>query len=161
MNQRNSGFTMIEMLVVMAILGILAAAVLPLSETQVKAHKERQLREGLWEIRDALDHYKQFYDQGLISAQAPGNGYPPDLLTLAQGSPQVLPDKTISSTAKHYFLRRIPRDPFADPALPAEKTWGLRSYASPPDRPEPGSDVFDVFSTSTLKAMDGTNYNQW
>lgn len=161
MKQRNSGFTMIELLVVMAILGILAVAALPLSETQVKAHKERQLREGLWEIRDALDRYKQFYDQGLIPAQAAGNGYPPDLLTLVQGSPQVLPDKTISSTAKHFFLRRIPRDPFADPALPAEKTWGLRSYASPPDRPEPGSDVFDVFSKSTLKAMDGSNYNQW
>lgn len=156
------GYTLLELVAVLAIVGILTAAVLPLSETWVRARKERELREALWEIRDAIDRYKRLHDQGQIAVTGSTvNGYPPDLLTLVQGAPQVLPDKAVSAQARHFFLRRIPRDPFAPPELPPEKTWGLRSYASPPDRPQPGADVYDVYSTSAEKALDGTPYKTW
>ncbi len=137
---------MIELLVVMAILSILGAAVLPLSETLVTAHKERELKHALREIRDAIDQYKVDNDGHSI-----GTGYPPDLQTLVIGSPQ----------ARHYYLRRMPRDPFSDASLPADKTWGLRSYASPPDKPQAGADVYDVYSTAKGTALDGSPYSTW
>lgn len=166
------GFTMIELLVVMAVLGILGLAVLPLSETLVTAQKERELKAALWDIRDAIDRYKQFSDQDMIGKSSSVSGYPPDLQTLMAGSPQAtktvsgtgnkaVETVTVSSTARHYFLRRIPRDPFADTALSPEKTWGLRSYASPPDKPQAGADVYDVYSTSTGTALDGSKYSTW
>jgi general secretion pathway protein G len=156
------GYTLLELVAVLAIVGILTAAVLPLSETWHKASKERQLREALWEIRDAIDRYKKMFDQGQISVSANNsNGYPPDLQSLVQGSPQILPDKTVSTEARHFFLRRIPRDPFANKDLSPEKTWGLRSYASPADRPKAGADVYDVYSNSSEKALDGTLYKDW
>lgn len=159
---RHQGYTLVELVAVLAIMGVLTAAVLPLAEVSVRSAKERQLREALWEIRDALDRYKRLHEAGQIaSTGTAGNGYPPDLLTLVQGTPQVLPDKSTSAQARHFFLRRIPRDPFAPADLPPEKTWGLRSYASSADRPEAGADVYDVYSTSTDKALDGTPYKSW
>jgi general secretion pathway protein G len=147
---------------VLAIVVILTAAALPLSETWVRSNKERHLREALWEIRDAIDRYKHMHALGQIAVTgASDSGYPPDLSALVKGSPQVLPDKTVSAQARHFFLRHIPRDPFSDPNLPPEKSWGLRSYASSADRPEPGSDVYDVYSTSQEKALDGTLYKDW
>ncbi|MGE0097850.1 MAG: type II secretion system protein [Hydrogenophaga sp.] len=152
------GFTLIELLVVMGILGILAAAVMPLGESLVTAQKERELRRALWQIRDALDEYKRFADRGEIVKDASGTGYPPSLQALALG---VNGARSPGSNRQVYFLREIPRDPFADPALPAEQTWRLRSYASTPDRPEPGADVFDVRSSSDATALDGTPYASW
>jgi general secretion pathway protein G len=152
------GFTIIELLVVMAVLGILGAALLPLSETLVTAQKERALKQALWELRDAIDRYKAYGDEGLIAPPKRANaasGYPPNLQTLVAGSPQS------EGSARHFFLRRIPRDPFAAPELPAEQTWGLRSYASPPDKPLAGADVYDVYSLSTAKALDGSYYKDW
>jgi general secretion pathway protein G len=151
------GFTIIELLVVMAILGVLAAAVMPLGETLITARKERELRDALWEIRTALDEYKRAADAGSIT---PGqaSGYPASLQALVEGVPDVRPN---AQGGKLYFLRRVPRDPFADPALPAEKTWLLRSYASPPDKPAPGADVYDVRSSSPGTALDGSLYATW
>jgi general secretion pathway protein G len=146
---------MIELLVVMAVLGILAAAVLPLSETLVTAQKERALKTALWEIRDAIDRYKQYGDQKAIALSADGSVYPAQLLTLVEGSP------TLEGSTKHYFLRRIPRDPFADPLLAPEKTWGLRSYESDADRPREGRDIYDVYSLSNGIALDGSKYSTW
>lgn len=152
------GFTLIELLVVMGILGILAAAVMPLGESLITAQKERELRRALWQIRDAIDEHKRQVERGEIARDASGSGYPPTLQSLALG---VKDARSPSGTRQVYFLREIPRDPFADPALPAEQTWRLRSYASTPDRPEPGADVFDVRSSSDATALDGTPYASW
>lgn len=152
------GFTLIELLVVMAVLGILAVAIMPLGEALRVAQMERDLRSGLWEIRAALDEHKRYANQGWISPGPTGSGYPASLTQLVQGVEDGRPN---SSGQKVYFLRRIPRDPFADPSLPAEATWRLRSYASPPDDPQPGADVFDVRSVSDAQALDGTVYGSW
>lgn len=151
------GFTMIELLVVMAILGVLAAAVMPLGETLLVAQKERELRRALQEIRTALDDYKHTMDSDPRAAST-GSGYPPNLQVLVQGTPD---PRIAARGATLYFLRKVPRDPFADPKLAPEQTWRLRSYASPPDRPVPGVDVFDVHSSSDAMALDGTAYAQW
>lgn len=157
--RRHRGFTLIELLVVMGILGILAAAIMPLGESLITARKERELRRALWQIRDAIDDYKRRADRGEIAAEAIGSsGYPPSLEALALGVKDV---RTQGLDRQWYFLREIPRDPFADPALPAGRTWRLRSYASPPDRHEPGTDVFDVRSSSDAIALDGTPYASW
>lgn len=165
------GFTLVELLAVMAILGILAAAVMPLGQTLVVARKEQELRRALLEIRTALDEYKRAMDQEPVSpvsafgGSTAGNttrtasGYPPDLATLVQGV--LVNTRTSTQPQKLYFLRVIPRDPFADPTLRAEDTWALRSYASPPDRPEPGADVYDIHSKSKGVALDGSLYAQW
>lgn len=153
---RPAGFTVVELLAVLAILGVLAAALLPLGEALLAAQKERELRQALWEIRAALDEYKRTSDQ---LARAPGaSGYPPTLASLVEGLPDPRPD---AAGGRIPFLRRIPRDPFADPALPAEATWKLRSYASPAHQPAPGVDVYDVKSGSTGTALDGTRHDTW
>lgn len=156
------GYTLLEMVAVLAIMAILVLATLPLSETWLRSQKEKQLRESLWEIRDAIDRYKRMYDLGQIATTGTtGSGFPPDLKTLVDGAPEILPDKRVASHKKHYFLRRIPRDPFSDHDGPNDQTWGLRSYASSADQPAAGQDVYDVFSLSTQKALDGTSYRNW
>jgi general secretion pathway protein G len=155
--RRLAGFNMIELLVVLAVLGILAAAVMPLGESLLVSQKERELRAGLIEIRAALDAYRQSVDKGRI-ARATESGYPPNLSTLISGAPDIRPEHR---GQMHYFLRRVPRDPFADPQLPADRAWALRSYASPPDRPVAGEDVFDVYSSSEGLALDGSRYASW
>lgn len=153
-----SGFTMIEILVVMAIMGILAAAVMPLGETLVRARKERELKQALQEIRSALDEYKKAADLGAVPVGITGSGYPPDLDTLVKGLADLRPQ---NAGQQLYFLRRIPRDPFADPELPPSRTWLLRSFTSPPDLPQPGGDVYDIRSSSSATALDGSKYSQW
>jgi len=152
------GFTLIELLVVMAILGVLAAAIMPLGEALVTASKERELRRSLWEIRAAIDDYKHHVDRGAIAVGSTDSGYPPSLQALTAG---VADARTTGAPRQLYFLRQIPRDPFATPSLSAEQTWRLRSYASPPDKPAPGADVFDVRSSSDALALDGSAYASW
>jgi len=152
------GFTIIELLVVMAVLGILAAAVMPLGETLVRAQKERELKAALREIRGAIDDYKRAADRGAVAGPASGNGYPASLKALVEGTPDIRPQ---GRGQMQYFLRQIPRDPFADARLPAEQTWSLRSYGSPPSKPSPGTDVYDVHSTSPATGLDGSPYASW
>lgn len=155
---RPRGFTLIEVLITAAIVAVLASIALPLSELAVQRSKETDLRRALREIRDALDAYKRASDEGRIRRSPDQSGYPPSLSALTEG----VPDAKNISGAKIYFLRRIPRDPFnPDHALPAERTWGLRSYESPPDDPKPGKDVFDVHSLSDRQGLNGVSYRQW
>ena len=164
MKQRQSpravpcGFTMIELLVVMAVLGILAAAVLPLGETLLVSQKERELRAALLEIRQALDEHRRLALRDSQVAASGASGYPATLQVLVDG---IAVRQADGAQATARFLRRIPRDPFADPALPAEQTWRLRSYASPANRPAPGADVYDIHSSSDGVALDGTKYAAW
>jgi len=154
----SAGFTLIELIVVVAIIAILASGLLPLAELAAQRSREQELRLGLREIRTAIDAYKQATDEGRVMKQADQSGYPPSLDVLVSG----VPDEKTPDKRKIYFLRRVPRDPFSDDAnVPADKTWGLRSYQSAPDDPHEGDDVFDVYSKSTKRGLNGTAYKQW
>ncbi len=161
MNRRKAhgagGFSLVELLVVVAIMSILASVGMPLAKLAQQRTKEEELRRSLRDIRTAIDNYKRLVDEGRIEKPADGSGYPPGLAALGQG---VQDAKSLPGT-KIYLLRRLPRDPFADPGTDAEETWSLRSYESPPDEPQPGKDVFDVHSKSRQIGFNGIAYNQW
>jgi general secretion pathway protein G len=134
-----------------AILGLLASVALPLAEVTVQRGKEQELRRSLREIREAIDAYKRASDDGVIEKPADKSGYPPSLAALAEGAV----DKRDPRGARVYFLRRVPPDPVSG------EPWGLRSYASPPDAPQSGPDVFDVHSKSTQAGLNGIPYREW
>src|SRR5262249_36827778 len=116
------------------------------------------LRAALREIRTALDTYKRMADQGRIEQDADASGYPPSLDLLVTG----VEDAGSPDHKMIYFLRRLPREPFfPDSTVAAAETWGLRSYASPPDDPQAGDDVYDVYSLATGTALDGSAYRDW
>ena len=154
---RCRGFTLIEMLVVLAMLGVLAAAARPLLELSVQRAREQELRAGLRSLRGAIDAYKQAADAGRIAHSVDESGYPPTLQVLVDGVRDV---KSVEGR-RLYFLRRLPRDPFADATLAPQQTWGLRAADTPPDEPRAGRDVFDVFSRSERRALDGTRVGDW
>ena len=152
------GFTLIELVITVAIVALLASVALPVSELAVQRTKEQELRRTLRQVRDAIDAYKQASDEGRIRKSVGDSGYPKKLEELAEG----VEDQKSPKKEKIYFLRRIPRDPFAaDPTLSASSTWGRRSYASPPDDPREGDDVFDVFSVAPGKGINGQPYREW
>jgi general secretion pathway protein G len=154
----SGGFTFIELAVTVAIIAVLTTAVLPLAQLTARREKEHALRADLIQMRDAIDAYKTASDAGRFQHPADATGYPPDLDVLVQGV------EDARDPAKHriYFLRTIPRDPFfEDPGVPAAQTWTTRSYDSPPDDPHSGRDVYDVHSTASGTALDGTAYRSW
>lgn len=151
------GFTLVEMLVVVAIVGVLAAAAQPVLELSLRRTRELELRQSLRSLRQAIDAYKRAADDKRIAVAPGASGYPPSLDVLVDG----VADVKGGDGKKLYFLRRLPRDPFADPALPAARSWGLRSYDSPPGAPAPGRDVFDVYSTSERTGLDGSRLREW
>lgn len=152
------GFTLIELMVTLALLALLASVAVPYGQLLQQRHREAELRSALREIRAAIDTYKQMVKEGRISAPADSTGYPPDLEVLSKG----VPDVTKPDASKLYFLRRLPRDPFyPDQTVDASQTWGLRSYASPPDAPGAGDDVFDVHSLSAETGLNGVPYRAW
>lgn len=151
------GFTIIEMMVVMVVLGILATAAMPLVELAAKRNKERELKQAIWEIRRAIDAYKAEADAGHIAKTTGASGYPPTLAVLAAG----IPDATSNDGRVMYLLRRIPRDPLASSSIKAEESWGLRSYASTSEEPKAGADIFDIYSTADGVGMNGVPYRLW
>ncbi len=154
---RARGFTLIEMLVVLAMMGVLASAARPLLELSMQRSREHELRQGLRTLREALDAYKRAAEAGSIAQSPEDSGYPKTLQLLVEG----VPDARLPNGRKIFFLRRLPRDPFAPAELPAGETWGLRAYDSPADDPRAGKDVFDVFSRSERRALDGSRLKDW
>lgn len=153
----SQGFTLIEMVVVVMIVGILASAAMPLAALHKRRSQEAELRQALRTLRTAIDAHKRAWDTGRIEKKTDASGYPVSLDALVQG----VPDVSSPRAQRIYFLRSLPRDPFADPQLPAAQTWATRSYASPPDAPAPGADVFDVASRTPGVGLDGVPYRQW
>jgi general secretion pathway protein G len=152
------GFTLIELVITLAIIGLLTTAAMPLAQLVAKRQKEVELRIALRDIRSALDAYRTAAQSGHIKQELGATGYPPELKSLYEGVEDQASEKKINL----YFLRRIPRDPFfPDASIPAEETWGLRSYQSPPDDPQPGADVFDVYSLATGRGLNGVPYHDW
>jgi general secretion pathway protein G len=143
------GVTLTELIIVIAILSILAMAAVPAVKFEVKRIKERELRADLWQIRKAIDAYKDVADMGGIQTKADSNNYPPDLQTLVDGVD--VKDKRMR------FLRSIPVDPMTGNA-----DWGLRSNQDEPDSDSfGGQNVYDVYSKSEGTALDGTKYSTW
>jgi general secretion pathway protein G len=145
------GFTLVELVITVAIVALLASVALPLAEVTVQRNKEKDLRHALREIRGAIDAYKKAAEEGAIERKADESGYPPTLAALVEG----VADKRKTDGTKIYFLRRVPADPLSG------EDWGLRSYASSPTEPQAGKDVFDVFSKSDQKGLDGRPYREW
>jgi len=132
-----------------AILAVLASAAIPLTKLEVKRQKERELRYDLWQMRDAIDRYKDAADRNAFQTKVDSFGYPPDLQTLVNG--------VDVQGKKVRFLRRIPVDP-----MTGKDDWGLRSMQDDPDSDSwGGQNVFDVYSKSDGTALDGTKYNTW
>ena len=155
---RARGFTLIELVITLAIIGLLTTAALPLAQLVAKREKEAELRTALRDIRTAIDDYKRAAQTGHIKQEVDASGYPPDLKSLYTG----VEDQSNPQSVNLYFIRRIPRDPFyPDGSVAAEDTWGLRSYKSPPDDPQPGDDVYDVYSLSTGVGLNGVHYRDW
>lgn len=157
MNRRARGFTLIELLIAMAILGLLAGMAAPLAETVIRRNKEQELRHSLYQLRDAIDAYKRASDAGFIEKQANSSGYPASLQLLVDG----VRDLRSPQGARIYFLRRIPRDPFAEARLQPADSWGLRSYNSSAEDPRSGEDVFDVYSRARGQGLNGVPYREW
>ena len=157
-DQGSRGFTLIELMVTVAIVALLAGIGLPLAELTVRRHREQALHAALREIRTALDAYKLAVDQGRIRKSADQSGYPESLDALVLG----VEDARSPERKKIYFLRRLPRDPlFPEAEARAADTWGKRSYASPPDAPSEGADVYDVYSLATGLGLNGVAYRDW
>jgi len=154
------GFTLIELVVTLALIALVAMTALPLYEVTSTRLRETELRGALRSLRTALDEYKRAADGGQIAKDAAASGYPPSLEVLVEGVEAAR--NNVTGSNRVVFLRQIPRDPFApDPSLAPAEQWHTRAYGSPPDDPQPGSDVFDVSSRSDRVGSNGVPYRQW
>ena len=146
--RRQRGFTLIELIVATAILSILVGMAVPMAKNAVNRERERELRQDLWMMRDAIDRYKDAADRGAFQIKVGSEGYPPDLDTLVTG--------VDVAGKKLKFLRKIPVDPIT------KQEWGMRSMQDDKDSDSwGGQNVFDVYSKSDKTALDGTKYKDW
>jgi general secretion pathway protein G len=147
--KQQRGFTLIELIVATTILLVLTGMAIPMARVTIKRDKERELRHALWEMRDAVDRYKDAADRGAFQIKVGSEGYPPDLDTLVNG--------VDVGGKKLKFLRRIPIDP-----MTGNTDWGLRSMQDDPTSDSwDGQNVFDVYTKSQGTALDGTKYKDW
>jgi len=143
------GFTLLELIIASAILVVLSTMVVPLARLTIQREKERMLRIDLWEMRDAIDRYKDAADRGGFQTKVDSQNYPPDLETLVKG--------VDVQGKKIRFLRKIPSDP-----MTGTTEWGLRSMQDDPDSDSwGGQSVFDVYTKSQGTGLDGTKYKDW
>jgi len=151
--KHTAGFTLVELIVTVALVSILVGLALPLARNTIQREKEKELRQALRDMRAAIDRYKTAADGGQIMADAMANGYPPDLETLANG--------VLTAVGKKiYFLRAVPIDPMSE--CRCNTDWDLRSDQDDPTAGSwGGQDVFDVHTKSSGTAMDGTKYKDW
>ena len=156
---RQRGFTLVELLVTLAIVALMGALVLPVAQVATQRAREAELRRDLRTLRDAIDAYRRDWDAGRIAHQLGDTGYPPTLQALQDG----VVDAQDPAHRKLYYLRRIPADPLRDGAAADDPaaTWQPRCSASPADAPEPGADVFDVRSAAPGIGLDGRPYRDW
>jgi general secretion pathway protein G len=152
------GFTFVELMITLAIMAVLVTVAVPMVQVTVQRQKERDLRAALGEIREALDAYKRASDQGRIEVRLGESGYPKSLDQLVEG----VDDRRSPARQKIYFLRRLPADPMAaDQTGKPAQSWGVRSYASSPEEPLEGDDIFDVYSKSERQGLNGVPYRKW
>jgi general secretion pathway protein G len=143
------GFTLLELIIATAILAVLSTMAVPLARLTIMRERERMLRIDLWEMRDAIDRYKDAADRNAFRTKVDSQNYPADLETLVKGEDV--------QGKKVRFLRKIPVDP-----MTGTTEWGLRSMQDDPDSDSwGGQSVFDVFTKSQGTALDGTKYKDW
>lgn len=153
------GFTLIELIMTVAIVGLLASLAFPMVELSRKRSREAELQRVLIDIREAIDAYHRAAEDGRIVRAAGSAGYPASLQALVDGERDTADP---SGKARLFFLRSVPRDPMAtDPALTDSDTWAKRAYVSSADDPHEGEDVFDVHSRSEGVGINGVPYRQW
>lgn len=151
------GFTFIELMVTLVILGLLASIAAPLVQVNMQRNKEQNLTQSLRQIREAIDAYKKAADEGRIKKSADESGYPTSLFLLVEGVEDIKdPKRRIM-----FFLRKLPQDPMQDQVDEGNDNWGKRSYQSTSDNPKEGDDVFDVYSTSSDIGLNGLPYHDW
>ena len=155
---KNAGFTLIELVVTVMIVSVLAAGAVPIVQLTNQRNQETELKQALRQIREAIDMYKKAADEGKVKKTIDQTGYPPSLEVLERG----VINQADAKGKVIKFIRKIPRDPMSrDADLKPAETWGRRSYASDFNAPAEGVDVYDVYSRSSKKAIDGTIYNTW
>ena len=148
--RRQCGVTLLEMIMVITIILVLMGAAVPVMKVSIRRQRETELKQDLWEMRSAIDRYKDAADRNMFQIKLDSQGYPPDLDTLVNGV-------EIAGGKKLRFLRRIPIDPTT-----GSKDWGLRSMQDDPTSDSwGGQNVFDVYSKSNATAINGTKYKDW